>query len=117
MGIDGEQVRGLAWFARAWLDQLGLGATKCAIFRLRGESMEPMLRDGCSILFGRARRDRREGGIYVARAGGGLIVKRASRCGRGWKLAGDNLAVAPEPRPAEAEVVWVARTLIGSRWR
>ena len=118
--VDGERVRGLAWFARAWLDRLNLNATRCAIIRVRGESMEPTLPDGCSILFGRDRRDRREGRIYVVRTGAGLIVKRAAKRGREWDLASDNPAVEAERWPADAEVVgevvWVARTLVGPRF-
>lgn len=90
-GIDGEHVRVLAWCARSWHDRLGLIATKCAIIRVRGESMEPPLPDRCSILFDR---DRREGGIYFVRAGDGLIVKRAARRRRDWELASDCVAQA-----------------------
>jgi len=119
--VDGERVRGLAWFSRSWLDRLGLDATKCAIIRVRGESMEPALPDGCSIMFDRSRQDRREHGIYVVRTNGGLIVKRAVKSGRGWELVSENPAVAPEPWPADAEVVgevvWVAQTLVGPRRR
>ena len=119
--IDSERVRGLAWFSRSWLDRLGLDATKCAIIRVRGESMEPALPDGCSIMFDRSRQDRREHGIYVVRTNGGLIVKRAVKSGRGWELVSENPAVAPEPWPADAEVVgevvWVAQTLVGPRRR
>ena len=95
---DGERVRELAWFARSWLDRLNPGARRCAIIRVRGESMEPTLPDGCSILFDRNRRERR---ICVVRTNGGLIVKR----GGVWELASDNPAVAPEPRPEEWEPV------------
>ena len=69
--IDSERVRGLTWFARAWLDCLGLDATKCAIIRVRGESMGRTQPDGCSILFHRNRRTRRERGIYVVHTNGG----------------------------------------------
>ena len=62
---------------------------------------------------------RRERGIYVVRANGGYIVKRATRSGEGWILTSDNPAVAPESWSADAEtvgeVVWVARTLIEPR--
>ena len=109
-------MRGLAWFARLGLDRLGLDATKCAIIRVRGDSMEPTLPDGCSIMFDRSRRIRRDRGIYVVRTNGGLIVKRAARRGNAWVIASDNPAVAPEMWPAGVdvvgEVVWVARTLI-----
>ena len=91
--IDSERVRGSARFAWAWLVGLRLNATKCAIIRMRGETTEPTLPDGCSVLFDRAQRDRREGGIYVV------------RLGEGWEFASDNPATAPEPWPADAEVV------------
>ena len=113
---DSERVRGLAWFARSWLDRHGLDATRCAIIRVRGESMEPTLPDGCSILFDRSRRTRREHAIYVVRTEVGLIVKRAARREGGWELASDNPAVTPEPwlegTETVGEVVWVAQTLI-----
>ena len=98
--IDGERVLGLAWFARALLDRLNLDATRCAIIRVRGESMEPKLPDGYLILFDR---DRREGRIYVVRTDGGLIVKQAAKRGGAWDLASDNPAVEAEPWPAEGE--------------
>ena len=117
--IDSESVRGLAWFARSWLDRHGLDATRCAIIRVRGDSMEPTLPDGCSILFDRDRRARRKRAIYVVRTDGGIVVKRAARRGPDWILASDNPAIEAEPWPADAEtigeVVWVARTLIAPR--
>ena len=83
--------------------------------------METTPPDGCSNLFDRTRRERREHGIYLVRTSGGLIVKRAAKRGRGWDLASDNPAIEAEPWPADAErlgeVVWVARTLAGPRRR
>ncbi len=114
---DSEEVRGLLWFSRDWLDRNGLDPTQCAVIRVQGESMEPTLPDGCAILFDRNRQKIREHGIYVVRADGGLIVKRARRAGRtAWLLASDHPSFLPEPWPADAEtlgeVVWMARTLV-----
>ena len=117
-GIDGERVLGLAWFARSWLDRHGLDATQCAIIRVRGESMEPTLVDGCSILVNHASRRRRLGRIYVLRTDEGLVVKRAGRDPAGiWQLVSDNpdkyvWPTRPWPRDAEivGEVKWAART-------
>ena len=76
------------------LDRHGLDATRHAIIRVHGESMEPTLPDRCLLLFDRNRRDRREGRIYVVRTDGGLIVKRAAMRGRGRDLASDDPAGA-----------------------
>ena len=118
--FDGEPVCGLAWFARSWLDRHGLDPARCAVIRMRDDSMEPTLPGGCSLLFDRNRQTRRERGIYVVRSDRGLIVRRALRHGRGWTLASDNPAVAPRPWPADkgtiGEVVWVSRTLVEPRW-
>ena len=117
--IDGERVRGLAWWPRAWLGSLGLDATRCAIIHVRGDSMEPTLPDGCSVLFDRNRWARRARGIYVVHTSDGLVVKRATRRGRGWDLTSGNPVFAPETRTADTEtigeVVWAARTLIEPR--
>ncbi len=106
----------MGWFSRSWLDRLNPNTTQCAIIRVRGESMEPTLPDGRSILLDRNRRTLRDGRIYVVRAGGGLIVKRASKRGGAWELASENPAVESEPWRADAEVVgevvWMAQTVI-----
>ena len=60
------------------MDRFNLDARRCAIIRVRDESIEPTLPDGCSILFDRERRERR---IYVVRTDGGLIVKRTAQRG------------------------------------
>ena len=117
--IDGGSVRGLAWFARSWPDRHGVDATRRAILRVRGDSMEPTLPDGCSIAFDRDRRARRERAIYVVRTDGGIVVKRAARRGGERELASDSPAAGAGPWPADAEtigaVVWAARTLIAPR--
>ena len=83
-----------------------LNATRYAIIRVCGESMEPTLLDGCPILFDR---NRREGRIYVVRTDAGLIVMRAAMRGGAWDLASDNPAVEPEPWPANAGTVGAGR--------
>ena len=63
---------------RTWLDRHRLDATQCAIVRVRGESMEPTLNDGSTILINCAQRRRRSGRLFAVRADDGLVVRRAS---------------------------------------
>ena len=111
-----ERVAGRIWFARAWLDRRGLDATRCAVIGVRGDSMNPTLPDGCSILVDRARTRRRSGRIYVVRGDDGLVVKRAAREARRWLLVSDNPApeYAPIRWPADAETIGEVRWMAAS---
>ncbi len=116
--FDEETAVGCLSFRRQWLDRHGLDATRCAVIGVKGESMEPTLPDGCSILIDRNRRSRRVGRIYVGRTDDGLIVKRAGKSRAGhWQLVSDHPDKQDwptRPWPADAEVIgevkWAART-------
>ncbi len=116
--VDDERVVGHIKFRRAWLARHGLVARQCRVIRVVGDSMEPTLVDGCSILVNRAVRRRRVGGIFVVRTDDGLVVKRAGKDRAGaWQLVSDNAdkrSWPSVPWPADAlvtgEVRWAART-------
>ena len=113
--VDSERVTGRIKFRRTWLRRHGLVADNCRVLTVDGESMEPTLPDGCSILVNRSPRPRRVGRIFVVRTEDGLVVKRAGKDGAGrWQLVSDHPAWAPVPWPAGAEIVgevrWAART-------
>ena len=116
--VDDERITGRIKFRRTWLDRHGLVARQCRVIQVLGESMEPTLVDGCSILVNHAGRRRRAGSIYVVRTDDGLIVKRAGKDRTGaWQLVSDNPdkeTWPTRPWPADAvvigEVTWTART-------
>ena len=113
----GEEVAGCVWFRHDWLDCHGLDPAQCMVIRVSGEPMEPLLREGDSILVDRRPQDRREGRVFVVRTADGLVVKRAGRGGDGaWLLVSEHPSWHPAPWPAGAEtvgrVVWMARTLV-----
>ena len=117
-GSDSERVIDVMWFTRAWLEQRRVEPRGCAIMRISGDSMEPTLPDGSSILVDRNRRDRIDFRVYVVRTGAGLMVKRAVEQRGEWLLASDNPEVAPLRWLADAEIVgevlWVGHTLLDS---
>ena len=103
-------------FRRDWLDRNGLDPSQCTVVDVQGESMEPTLPEGCSILVDRARRRRRVGGIFVVRTADGVVVKRAVKdASGGWLLISDHPAWEPVPWPRDAvvigEVKWMGVTL------
>ena len=111
-----EEVTGCVWFRRDWLDRQGLNPTQCVVIGVEGESMEPTLVEGSSILVDRSRRRRRAGRVYVVRTDDGLIVKRAGKGDDGgWLLVSDHPTWKPIRWPGDAEtvgqVMWTARTL------
>ena len=115
--LDLGSVRGHIKFDRALFGLLDLVADDCRVLTVAGESMEPTLPDGCSILVTRSPRPRRVGRIFVVRTRDGLVVKRAGKDGTGrWQLVSDNASGEwpPTPWPEDAQVVgevrWAART-------
>ena len=116
--LDNAPLRGRIWFTRAWLDKRGLYVDRCLVIGVAGESMEPTLPAGCSILVDRSRRRRRAGAIFVIETGDGLIVKRLDKSpGGAWRLISDNPSPdwPPLPWPDDArvagQVMWMARSL------
>ena len=89
--VEHERITGRVKFRRTWLARHGLIAQHCRVIQDLGESMEPTLVDGCSILVNQTGRRRRVGRIFVVRTDDGLVVKRAGKDRAGaWQLVSDN---------------------------
>ena len=107
---------GVLWFRNDWLARYGIDPKQRNIISVRGESMEPTLPDGCSILVDRNRRTPREGRIYVMRTEDGMVVKRVGEDRDGCRqMLSDDPAWPPaillEDTEIIGEVRWTARTL------
>ena len=106
---------GLLWFRSDWLNRHGIDPKQSNIISVHGESMEPTLPDGCSILVDKNRRKLGEGRIYVMRTIDGLVVKRVGEDEDGrWQMLSDNPAWSPIPFVEETEIIgevrWLGRT-------
>ncbi|MCU4306984.1 peptidase S24 [Acinetobacter ursingii] len=66
-------------YRKDWLKNRGLFEKDLEIIVVRGDSMEPTISDGDSILINRAENDPQDGHIYVIRSGDTLWVKRVQR--------------------------------------
>ena len=111
-----ETVVGKVWFRRDWLDRHAIDPKQCNVITVRGESMEPILPDGCSILVDRSqgRKRRREGRIFVLRTEYGLVVRRAGRDEEGnWQTVSEHPSYPPVPWTDTTETIgevrWAAR--------
>ena len=103
---------GRLWFRRSWLRRHTINPVNCNIISVRGDSMDPTLPDGCSILVDRSRRELHTDRIYVLRTDDGLVVKRLVR-GQGWVIRSDNPTwpdvAFTEDTDVVGEVRWSAR--------
>ena len=113
-----ETLVGLLWFRNDWLKRHSIDPKQCNIINVQGESMEPTLPDGCSILVDSKRTEPHEGRIYVMRTEEGMVVKRLGKDEEGrWEIRSDNPDWKPElmlyGTDIIGEVRWVARTFWG----
>ena len=104
-----ETVTGHLWFRRDWLDQHGLDPTQCSVIGVTGDSMEPMLPEGCKILVDRASREPKDNRMFVLLTGDGLVVKELARTGRRWELRSHHPSYPPQPWDDETTIIGEVR--------
>ncbi|MDU2409713.1 LexA family transcriptional regulator [Acinetobacter junii] len=93
---DNENVLYHFAYRKDWLKSRGLFEKDLEIIVVRGDSMEPTISDGDSILINTAENEPQDGHIYVIRSGETLWVKRVQRMLDGsLSLISDNKMYAP----------------------
>jgi len=107
-------------FRRDWLASKGLQARSLAIVDGRGDSMEPTIANGSTLLVDTSVTEFQQEGIYVVRLDGHLFAKRLQR-GQGGAIfvISDNTFYQPiEVDPADrndfniiGKVVWLGRDM------
>ena len=115
--VEDESVAGYVAFRKAWLNSHGLHAGKLSLVDVMGDSMEPELHAGDSVLVNHAQREPRHRRIYALRVEDGAIVKRLHHREGRWWADSDNPGYSPRALGAEddivGEVVWWAHTVEG----
>ena len=109
-----ESVKGYLGFNKSWLREQSLSPTNLAVIEVRGDSMDPTLHDGDSVLLDMRSPQLKDGGIYTLRREGELLVKRLRRQGNDWLIVSDNLSFPVERLDESVDVlgrvVWLGRT-------
>ena len=112
--LDDAPITGHLAFQRTWLRRRSIDPRRATVITVSGDSMEPTLPDGCSILVDHNRYTRRKGRIFVLETDDGLIVKRAGREKADWLIISDNPYWPPATWPDDARIIgevrWAART-------
>ena len=107
-----ETVVGRLWFRRDWLNRHGIDPKQCNVISVRGESMEPTLPDGCSILVDRSQNGtrRRDRHIFVMQTRDGLVVKRVEKDTEGrWQIVSDNPGWETVPWSDDTDIIGEVR--------
>ena len=87
---DREAVTGYVAFRRDWLLEHKLHPQNLSLVEVTGDSMEPTLSNGDSVLVDHSRRDLYNSIMYALNVDGSLIVKRVRRVRGGWAAESDN---------------------------
>lgn len=110
-GVAGgpEEVIGNLAFRSDWLRREAVQPGSASLVRVRGESMEPTLRDGAMVLVDHSRKDPARKDIYAFRIGEDVLVKRLHRQGDVLLINSDNPAYDSQavtgPSLAEVEII------------
>lgn len=85
-------------FRRAWFSSRGLDPAKLFAVRVAGDSMQPGLFDGDTVVVNTAQAELRDGQAVAANYEGELVIKRLVRDDGAWWLASDNQDQRRYPR-------------------
>ncbi len=109
---DGKNLPGLA-FCRNWLGKQGLEAKQLAALQARGNSMEPTIRHGDSVLIDLGQTDILDGDIYAIRDGELPLLKRLQR-----QLSGNVRMICDNPMYPAIECTQASINVVGKVvWR
>ena len=113
--VIGERITDRIKFRRPWMRKHGMQAHRCRIVTVIGESMEPTLPDGASILVNMGQQEPRDGRIFVVRIEDEIVVKRLIRHPEAaWLLQSDNQnkqAWPTQPWPDNGQIVGQVRSV------
>ena len=106
-----ETATGFLAFRREWMQCYGLQPGQVSAVDITGDSMEPMLSDGDTVLVDHRRNEAKQGKVFAVRVEDDLLVKRLQRQpDGGWLLTSDNESYEPVSMVHHAaligEVVW-----------
>lgn len=84
------ELQGMYAFRTDFLQREHINPKASAMLLVRGDSMEPLIKDGDTILIDQSDNLPKDGLIYAAALGDALMVKRFQRLPDGWRLRSEN---------------------------
>lgn len=93
--ITEESVAGFYAFRLAFLQRVGIDGEHSVMLDVLGDSMQPLIQDGDTILVDQSDTRLQDGKIFLVGLGEELLVKRLQKTVRGWLLVSQNSEYAP----------------------
>ena len=87
---DSSRVLGQYAFRRDFFHRIGISEQTPVMMQVEGDSMEPFIKSGDTILVDQSVKQLRNNEIFVTRLGEEIMVKRAIRLSKGWRLCSLN---------------------------
>lgn len=104
-----DETEGLYAFRRDWLGRMNIHADKAVLLPVVGDSMEPLLHEGDTLLVDKNATEIMDGHVYVVTLGEELKVKRIYRGLNGIILRSENTRypdVHVSPPDFETFIIW-----------
>lgn len=90
-------VQGYYAFRLNFLQRVGISTQNSVLMDVIGESMQPLILNGDTILIDQSQKDPKDGGIFLVGFDEELLVKRLQRTAKGWLLVSQNPDFSPTP--------------------
>ncbi len=87
--VDGDTT-GLYAFRREFLEREHIHTTDLVMMMIQGDSMEPLIREGDTVLVDQTDTSLTDGKIYILRIDDALMCKRVEKIPGGWRVKSDN---------------------------
>ncbi len=101
--VDDDAVIGSRAFSKQWIREEGLNSSYLTLIKCKGDSMDPTLKSGDTLLVDRSVTEVTDDAIYVLRLDDVLVVKRLQKIYDGSiYIKSDNTAYAPHQVPRSA---------------
>lgn len=114
-----EEIEGYYAFRNTWLNSVASSKRNLVLMRVIGDSMEPTIKSGDTVLIDTGRKEIKEGQIYALRVDNTVIIKRlAYRLGGKVMIISDNrqefetYEASPEDVHVLGQVIFFSRVLI-----
>ena len=95
--VTGESVAGFYAFRQSFLSRAGINGEKSVLLDVLGDSMQPLIQNGDTILVDQSDTRLQDGKIYLVGLGEELLVKRLQKTVSGWLLVSQNGEYASIP--------------------